>query len=120
MRTFVEYDPSTNLVFNVLQADVPPVCGYIVDVTSLTGPWLGRHYDPATGVFTWPNVVISKAQREMGQVRLCYETWQLWKATRAEAIARGLGAGILAALQNRENASWLDYAQALQDWAAAS
>lgn len=48
-----------------------------------------------------------------------YEDWQRWKNTRIEAQARGLAALIITALTNRENASWSDYAAAVNEWRQA-
>lgn len=48
-----------------------------------------------------------------------YEDWQRWKNTRIEAQARGLAALIITALTNRENASWSDYASAVNEWRQA-
>ena len=48
-----------------------------------------------------------------------YEDWLRWKTTRVEAQARGLAAGIITALTNRENAAWTDYAAAVNEWRQA-
>lgn len=45
-----------------------------------------------------------------------YEDWQRWKATRAEAQARSLAAGVITALTNREDAAWAKYVQSIQVW----
>lgn len=54
-----------------------------------------------------------RAERELEDR---YADWQRWKATREEAQARGLGAAVITALTNRENAAWTDYAAAILEW----
>ena len=45
-----------------------------------------------------------------------YERWQRWKATRAEAQARGMAAAVVTALTARENAAWAAYGDAIAAW----
>lgn len=49
-----------------------------------------------------------------------YERWQMWKNTKTEAVARGLAAGIITALTNRENTAWNAYVTQIQSWNAAT
>jgi hypothetical protein len=49
-----------------------------------------------------------------------YDTWLRWKTTRVEAESRGVAAGVITSLTNRENATWDNYAEALLAWRAAS
>jgi hypothetical protein len=48
-----------------------------------------------------------------------YARWRRWQATRQEAQARGMAAGVLTALQQAEDAAWGAYVQAIQRWRAA-
>lgn len=45
-----------------------------------------------------------------------YEDWQRWKTTRIEAQTRSLGAGVITALTNREDAAWAKYVLSIQAW----
>ena len=45
-----------------------------------------------------------------------YSAWQMWKATRIEAQARSLPAGVITALTNRENQAWTAYMAVLDQW----
>ena len=45
-----------------------------------------------------------------------YERWQRWKATRAEAQARGMASAVVTALTARENAAWAAYGDAIAAW----
>lgn len=49
-----------------------------------------------------------------------YERWQRWKATRIEAQARSLPAGVITALTNREDSAWAQYLDALTAWRNAT
>lgn len=48
-----------------------------------------------------------------------YEEWQRWKATAAEATARGLSAAVVTALTNKTDAAWADYVATVNAWRLA-
>ncbi len=58
----------------------------------------------------------SKADFERGPLADRFATWQRWRLTKAEAQARSAGSAIVNALQQREDAAWSAYLQALQAW----
>jgi hypothetical protein len=49
-----------------------------------------------------------------------FDAWQRWKATRLEAEARAVPAGVITSLTNKENAVWDAYVDAILAWRAAS
>ncbi len=86
----------------VLEFDHDPTAQELVDALP-----------PAT-----PVVPTSKARLEHHLERP-YEIWQRWKTTREEAQARGAAPAVITALQNNEDASWAEYAAAINTWRTA-
>ena len=62
---------------------------------------------------------IRKADLEIYMVEK-YETWLRWRTTRLEAQARSMAAAIITALQNKEDAAWVEYATAINAWRTAT
>lgn len=125
MRIFLKL--FNNLVVSELRSDRVPGDGgelpaNIMEVTGRNdGPWMGKLYDPIANTFSVsPEPAATKARLEITKLPLSFEIWQLWKATRIEAQARGAAAALVTALTNREDAAWSAYVNDLQEWRQAS
>jgi hypothetical protein len=56
-----------------------------------------------------------KVRRE-DEMRERYRDWKRWQDTRLEAEARTAPAAVITALTNRENQSWTQYVDAINEW----
>lgn len=116
MRRFAQFNPVTKLVHAVLECELPSqqTAPGENQIELLAGEDpLGKVFVPATGLF----IAKTRTKSDLEDETVAhYAVWLRWKLTREEAQIRGLAAGIVTALQAKEESAWVQYRNALIAW----
>jgi hypothetical protein len=119
MRRFAQFDPVSYVVHTVCWlagTATPPNSVEIAESDDV----LGKKWNPVSQLFEAFTAAKTKADLENEILGPDYQRWRMWADTLAEATRRGMSVLVLTALQNKVDAVWASYAQAINDWRSAA